>query len=149
VLLALARCGGDIMIASEAVEVLEEIVDTHAGIYIPIVAAAASPLCVSLMSSPDKFVGTQAESVMELLSKIVRAAPGCSGLGDSPLLTCVFPVLVVTMLTCEVQDVLVQTLLLALLVVRTCCATSSKVLALRAGRLRCEDVLLQPTYLRY
>ena len=60
VLQALARCGGDIMIASEAVELLETVVDTHAGIYIPIVAAAASPLCVSLMSSPDKFVGTQA-----------------------------------------------------------------------------------------
>ena len=47
------------MIATEAVEAIEAIVEKNNGEFVPLVASACTPLCVSLMSAPDKFVGTQ------------------------------------------------------------------------------------------
>ncbi len=55
------------------------------------------------MAAPEKYVGTQVESVMELLSKIVRRPPGGAGFGESPLLSTVLPALLVTMITCDIE----------------------------------------------
>ena len=53
----LCRCAGDIMIATEAVDAVEALVDKNGGEYRSLVASACTPLCLSVLSSPDKFVG--------------------------------------------------------------------------------------------
>jgi len=81
VLRALGRCTGDVMIATEAVDTIVALLLKNDGEHVHAVACAYTPLCVSLMTSPEKFVSTQAESIMELLAKIVRRPKGCSRLG--------------------------------------------------------------------
>jgi hypothetical protein len=106
ILLALGRSAGDVMIATEAVEAIEAIVTKNDGEFVGLVANQCAPLCLSLMATPDRFVGTQAESIMELLAKIVKRPPGAASMMDNPLVSSVLPALVTTMLTCEVEDIL-------------------------------------------
>jgi hypothetical protein len=70
VLLALGRCHGDIMIANEAVETIETI--SKIPECVDMTAQASTPLVMSVLQNPEKFVGTMVESVLELLSKIIR-----------------------------------------------------------------------------
>ena len=52
---ALGRSGGDVMIANEAVEAVEAIVRMNDGQFVHAIAAACTPLCLSVMAAPDRF----------------------------------------------------------------------------------------------
>ena len=54
------------MIATEAVDAIEALVNKNGGEFVPLVARACSPLCVSLMAAPDKFAGVQVQSSLSI-----------------------------------------------------------------------------------
>ncbi|EKX35213.1 hypothetical protein GUITHDRAFT_146623 [Guillardia theta CCMP2712] len=103
VLTALSRCAGDIMIASEAVETIASLVERPDAVQV--VGEACTPLVMSALQHADRFVCTQVESIVELLSKIVRRVPG-QDVFRGPLLDVVFPTLLTIMRTTENEDII-------------------------------------------
>ena len=106
-LCALSRCGGDIMIASQALDTIQLLVRQDGGAYVTLVAEVAIPMCVKVLSAPETVTPTQAENVMELISIIVCHPAISPSLPSShPLVLEILPPLIKTMLTSVDDDLL-------------------------------------------
>lgn len=103
VLAALLSCGGDVMIASEAVETVECVVMRPE--CVDLVADQCVPVVLAILEHPDKYACTQVESVIELLSKIIRKSASTNKV-PSILIEGCFPTLMMAMLQSDVDDIL-------------------------------------------